>query len=117
MQPYTKEELETKLIRPLKAGESFLVSKHLELNASKEMYDYCDKWLTVSYIQRSNIYMFNHLSIEEDGKITSYRAEEDDSSWRWYPYHINIFETNIRMIEKDNTLSPNGIYLRGLPNI
>lgn len=117
MSKYNEQDLATKLIRPLNVGESFMVAFNLELNVSEEMYEYCGDWMHVFKTDRSGDYMFDSPSIEFDGKITSYRVTDDSGLWEWFPYHMNIFETNKRLLKTDQSLSAPIKYSKGLPSL
>ena len=115
------KNLHEKLIRPLKVGDVFKVSKDLTLNYSMEMVEFEDKWVDIIDVQQSS------YTLDSDEKdtfrdrngacfATAYIILQVSARFDWFVYHINIYETNLALIKKDS-LIPCTLSLPKLPFI
>jgi len=115
IETYKGIPIDRMLIRPLRIGEQFKVMPaHLGMRNSNEyMRSLAGQWLTVMDIKENNdtVNRWRYYDpiyrdpFYADTLITfdySVEEHEDDFIEHWYDYHMDIYATNLRLIDKDN---------------
>lgn len=112
------------LIRPLKVGEQFKVlppSLNLR-NSNEHMRNLRGQWLTIMNTRPDNMHVdhwayypaiYRDPLYKDEARMVDYsvREHEDGFIEHWYDYHMDIYETNLRLIHKESKgtelLAPN----------
>lgn len=118
MAQYTKQQLQlikTVLLRPLNAGEQFKVDNPLTRhNVAESMRDFEGEWVTVfesKHDEDGNYGYFNQVYYNLQMPIFIYKIKEEMShkigfQYSWLDYHMNIYATNLRIMELDRANRP-----------
>lgn len=125
IETYRGTPVRERLIRPLMVGEQFKVledTAHMN-NSNEFMRGKASEWLTVAYIRNSQFKRTHRAYYNPNGAVPAtygiiplidYAVDEHEGFFidHWLSYHMNIYETNLRLIQTDNQLNQ-----KRLPNL
>lgn len=123
--PQQIKRMDRVLLRPLKVGESFRVANPLtENNVGIEMRSFEGYWLTVCEAinvapQDSGYRYYDYLYEKFKIPLFVYKAKEDIVASRaflynWHDYHMNIYDTNLQILENDRKKQ---LFIKQTPNL